>query len=239
MFRFILCEMNLLKTYLTDFVSLLFPDNCVCCNRLLTMSQNHICSICEDELPYTKENLKNHYLADKLMAIQPILGVFSALYYHPENTVGAILNQLKYRQRKELGFFLGKILANELRSFTLDVDLILPVPLHATKLAKRGYNQSELLVQELSKQLAIPMDTEHLIRIENTKSQTKKSRQERYKTMQNVFQVKEQEFVQGKSILLIDDVVTTGATMLSCAEVLFQSGVKSVTFATAAKPYPF
>lgn len=231
--------MSTLKTYFNDFVSLLFPNTCAACSELLTSHQNYLCSFCIKDLPHTNEDFTNHYLANKLMAIQPISGVFSALYYHPENTVGALFNQFKYKQRSDLGIFLGQLLAKELLKFELSIDKIVPVPLHPTKQAKRGYNQAELLAKQISKQLNVPIDVEHFIRIQNTKSQTKKSRQQRYETMRNVFQVKNESVFQGKSILLVDDIVTTGATMLSCAEVLFEAGAKSVTLVTVAKPYPF
>lgn len=231
--------MNVVKTYWNDFIALLFPNTCASCTELLTSQQNYICSFCETSLPYTNEDFTNHYLADKLMAIQPVSGIVSALYYHPNNTVGALLDQFKYKQRRDLGTFLGQILAKELLEFELPFDTIVPVPLHPTKQAKRGYNQAELLAREISRQINVPIDIENFIRIQNTTSQTKKSRQQRYETMQDVFQVKEPNAFQGKSILLIDDVITTGATMLSCAEVLFNADAEAVAFATVAKPYPF
>ena len=139
-------------------------------------------------------------------------------------------------QKPILGFFLGTKLGERLKVSALysDIDTIIPVPLHLKKFRKRGYNQSTFIAKGISAMMNIPFSETDLIRSTSTDSQTKKSRYNRYENMQGVFKVVNPELMSGKHILLVDDVVTTGATLEACANELLKSGVAKVSIAAIA-----
>lgn len=135
-----------------------------------------------------------------------------------------MVHQLKYKGRKDVGVFLGRLYGQSLiqSPFFNDLDLIIPVPLHPKRLMKRGYNQSDQFGLGLSESMKIPMNNQLLIRSRSTETQTKKTRFSRWENVNNIFIVKDYEYLSGKKILLIDDVITTGATLESCILTLSQ-----------------
>jgi ComF family protein len=161
----------------------------------------------------------------------------SAFYsFNKEGRVQRLIHQLKYKGKKEIGFFIGKQYGVELKSSPdfNTVNTIIPVPLHPEKLKKRGYNQSEYFAKGLAAIMNTEINTTTLVREKANESQTKKSRYERWKNVEFVFQLKTTAALEGKHILLVDDVITTGATLEACANVLQQiKGVK-ISIATIA-----
>ena len=154
-------------------------------------------------------------------------------------SVQQILHALKYRSMPELGQMLGIIYGEELKTAGYDTrfDLILPVPLHAFKKKRRGYNQSEEFGKGLSKALSVTCSDEILMRNTSTSTQTKKSRFRRWENVKNVFEVRRPAEVDGKRILLVDDVVTTGATLEAVGQALLNSGCKELSIACIAATY--
>ena len=146
-----------------------------------------------------------------------------------------LIHHVKYRKRKDIGEYLGRLLGDRIRPFTSDYDFILPVPLHRAKEAKRGFNQSLSIVKGIAKVMDVHWQNGVLIRQKNTSSQTKKSRTERFDNMANAFRVTDTTAVDRKKIILVDDVITTGSTIIHCAEKLFHAGASDVFLASVAK----
>ena len=147
-----------------------------------------------------------------------------------------LIHSLKYDGKTEVGTFLGKLLAQQLKNseFYQDVDLVIPVPLHLKKLRTRGYNQSEYIAIGLADEMGILSSTKNLLRNKATETQTKKNRYTRFENMQDVFELKNQADLKDKHILLIDDVITTGATLEACGNVLLAGGIKKLSIAAIA-----
>lgn len=140
-----------------------------------------------------------------------------------------LMHRLKYRGKKEVGIYLGKLLGSQLAEseFFMDADVLLPVPLHPVKLKKRGYNQSQIITAGMETVMKAEMNTNVLLKSVHTSSQTRKSRYERWENVKDIFEVRNPESMENKHIILVDDVITTGATLEACAETLLDiPGVK-------------
>lgn len=160
-------------------------------------------------------------------------------FYTRGSRIRKLIHSLKYKGMKELGHELGKIYALSLQpsGYLNDIDLIIPVPLHPSKLRKRGYNQSDSISEGLSAITGIPVDTTSLSRIAGTKTQTRKSRYDRWINVEGIFRINDGEMLKGKHILLVDDVITTGSTIESCAnEILSVQGTSVSVVALAFSP---
>jgi len=147
-----------------------------------------------------------------------------------------LLHLLKYKGKKEIGEYIGKIYGEDLKKslFYSDIDVIIPVPLHPRRKRKRGYNQSEIFAKGLSESLVKPYDTRTLIRTYASETQTKKSRFRRWENVKEIFDLKDHQHLINKHILLVDDVVTTGATLEACASMLLKIPGVKVSIATIA-----
>ncbi len=146
----------------------------------------------------------------------------SFLYYTKAGRVQHIIHNFKYHNKLEVGRILGRMYAADLAKSPLfsTVEIIIPIPLHWSKMKIRGFNQSEIIAHAMAGNLNAKVETEVLIRLYATETQTKKSRIERVENVSGKFQLKNPEKIEGKHILLLDDVITTGSTMESCAELL-------------------
>ena len=144
------------------------------------------------------------------------------------------MHALKYKGRKEAGIYLGKLFGMELSTSPLfqPINLIIPVPLHPKKYHQRGFNQSQVISKGIGSAMHIPVDTGHLVRLVHTSSQTRKSRYDRWENVRSAFGLINPEELEGKHILLIDDVLTTGATLEACASVLLEAENTKVSVAT-------
>ncbi len=229
--------MNVVYEYVKDFCSLFFPELCAGCHTDLVKNEHVICTGCLYNLPYTDFHLDSGNLAAKqLYGRVPFVSCSSFLNFTKGSKVQNLMHALKYKNRQDVGLKLGEMYGRALlKSDSLkSADLIASVPLHLGKLRKRGYNQSDCFAEGLSNSLQITFDKTLLIRKVNTDTQTHKSRFERFENMKEIFAVKEPQKILGKHIILVDDVLTTGATLEACAlELLKTSGVK-VSIATIA-----
>ncbi|MGY2130749.1 ComF family protein [Hymenobacter sp. HD11105] len=229
----------MIRTTLADFVSLIFPQVCLACTESLARGEDHICTGCRAQLPYTdyhKLSPNDNPLARKFWGKLPVRHSLSYLRFLRRGRVQHLLHQLKYQGQQDVGRVLGRWYGAELSDFGLasEFDLIVPVPLHPRKLAKRGYNQSDSFAEGLSLSLNVPWNATALRRNEHTASQTRKNRTERWQNVAEVFEVAAPESVLGKRILVVDDVLTTGATLEACAAALLAAGCSQVSIATIA-----
>ena len=177
---------------LSDFISLVFPRICCGCGNTLWKHEEVICRLCEFHLPKTHfHTYRDNPVARIFYGRVPIGEAMAFLYFHKGNTVQRLIHQLKYKGRKDIGIFLGRMYGAELTgsAFPTPPDLIVPVPLHRKKYMKRGYNQSEQFAVGLSEALHIPLNRRLLTRSRYTETQTRKNRFRRWQNVRNIFQV--------------------------------------------------
>lgn len=222
---------------LNDFISLIFPQVCVSCGKSLYKNENCICTFCSYHLP------KTNFHADSANPIAKIfwgrINIFSASAYYNFGKGGKVqhlIHQLKYRGQKNIGVAIGKYYGYDLKKseFFNTVEMIIPVPLHPKKHKKRGYNQSEFFALGLAESMKAGTDFTSLYRAFESETQTKKSRFNRWKNVETVFQIKDDHQLKGKHILLVDDVITTGATLEACAQTLLMIPRVKISIATIA-----
>lgn len=222
---------------LNDFISLIFPQVCVSCGKSLYKNEHTICTYCIYHLPKTNFHLDNENPIAKIFWGRINIHSAGAFYgFNKGGRVQHLIHQLKYKGRKEVGFTVGKLYGYELKNsdYFNTVDTIIPVPLHLKKIKKRGYNQSESFAEGLAASMEVDSNFTLLYRALESETQTKKSRFNRWQNVETVFQLKDYESFKGKHILLVDDVVTTGATLEACAQTLQQIPGIKISIATIA-----
>ena len=210
---------------LHDMVNLFYPHHCLLCEKMLIESEQHICIDCLCDLPKTNYHTNKGNPARALFAGYPQVNEVTAfLFFEREGITQKLIHSLKYFGNKDLAEFLGRIAALELRDygFYASIEAIIPIPLHRKKEKKRGYNQSHLIAKGISSVYGCEINDTLVRRVMDTKSQTRKSIFERHVNVEKIFDVTDIESLYGKHVLLIDDVITTGATTSSCIEALIQ-----------------
>jgi len=198
--------------------------------------EENICSRCMLELPRSQYHLDpENALFARLNGRIPLKFAFAFFLFRKGGRVQQLLHALKYTNHPELGEMIGEVYGQELQQVNLDqkFNLIVPVPLHTSRKRKRGYNQSEEFAKGLSKSMNIPF-VDVLSRTTKTETQTNKSKLNRWQNVSEVFQVKDLNQMQGQHILLVDDVITTGATIEACAQILLAEGCSSMSIASIA-----
>ncbi len=210
-----------MNTWFHSFWSLLFPRCCVVCGSPLSRGEECLCTCCNINLPRTGFHLRKDNPVECLFwgRIPGLKRASSFLFYRKGSDFRRILHLLKYGGYKELGEVMGRYMAAELSSggFFDGVDMIIPVPLHRKKQKLRGYNQSEWIARGIASVTGIPLCAECMIREKNTETQTRKSTFERWENVEGIFRLCDTVHFEGKHVLLVDDVLTTGATIVACA----------------------
>ena len=222
---------------LNDFLSLFYPRLCLACGHALQPTREMICVQCDFKMPKTNfhENADNP-ITQKFWGRVDVQFAASMFLFRKGNPVQHLIHQLKYRSHPEVGVELGKKYGKTLAEslFFSDVDLIVPVPLHPNKLRKRGYNQSAMFADGLAEGMQRKNDNDFLTRYTASESQTHKTRMERMNVIEGMFDLEDVQTAEGKHILLVDDVLTTGATLEGCATQLLQIPNVRVSIATIA-----
>lgn len=220
------------KTFVEALLAFVYPPLCLVCKTHLAPDEQHVCTRCWRELPRLREkgeipaDLANRDGLSKLVSLWPF-----------EDEVQKVIHDFKYAGMKSLGDQIGGEMAQLLLAEPeyVQSDLIVPVPLHKTRMRQRGYNQSTILSRAISQSIQVPVESKVLMRIRNTKSQANLNAEQRQRNVDGAFQTRAPEPVVGKTILLVDDVCTTGATLSGCARALLRAGAGRVLAATAAK----
>lgn len=217
--------------------NLFYPDTCVCCDQYLLDQEKIICIECRLDLPFIETgNSTYNPLLETLKGKVIVEEGTSFLYYHPEGKVKKLIHQLKYKNNQKVGVFLGEWLGLKLLETKAynNIDYIIPVPLHKDKLRLRGYNQLTKFGETLSSILNIEYLEGILIRNTMAKTQTLKKRLDRFKSLVNNFSLINADLLKNKHVLLIDDVVTTGATLEACCNELLKVEGMKISIVTIA-----
>lgn len=224
-----MAKVNRLKSYFKDFFLLFFPETCMACDVALFEGEQYICLDCQINLPKTNFHQHKDHNLDKLFWGKiPLHKTYARYYYQKDGKVQKLIHHLKYKNQDKLGVYLGKFYANEIQNELNNdqIDYLMPIPITKKRLRSRGYNQCDKLIQGMQEVLEIPSMQGNLSRGKHKASQTKKGRFERWKNTKDEFFLSEPFLLEGKHILLIDDVITTGATMENAAKVLIDAGAK-------------
>ena len=215
---------------INDFSRLFYPNICASCGRDLYNNKNLVCWLCIKELPKTGFECHADNPAAKIFYGRlPFQQAFSWLFFNKGSVTQHLIHQLKYRKNIDLGRYLGEMMAISMISSGLynDVDVLVPLPLNKKKLLKRGFNQAMVICEGMAAALNIPIETVAVYRKKYTETQTKKSRVQRLANVEEVFDVMDGHLLENRHALLVDDVITTGATMEACGKTLLGiSGLK-------------
>ncbi|MCR5423930.1 MAG: ComF family protein [Bacteroidales bacterium] len=226
-----------LTTFLKDFWRLFFPKSCCVCGTPLVGDEEGVCTRCLLSIPLAESTLQDgNFLETRFQGRVSIEAASALLHFRKDTPSQNILHSIKYYNNYPLAKIMGRQMGHMIKdSGRFDsVDLLIPVPLHRRKERQRGYNQSLLLCQGITEVWPRPISTGNLIRTTNTKSQTHKTREERLVNMEDVFEVLHPEELENKHILLIDDVITTGATTEGCCLALLSEAHLRISIAALA-----
>ena len=221
---------------LNDFVSLLFPRCCLISNAPLARGEQHVAMAAVQKLPRFDQQRPPEALRQQLYTFAPVKHALAYYKFAKHGGVQRLLHHLKYKSCPEVGELAGMWFAHAIKSAGLreSFDLLVPVPLHAAKQRRRGYNQCDQIAKGMAEVLEIPWSHNVLTKPKHTQSQTRKSRWERSENVAQGFEVADAAAIAGLRVLLIDDVMTTGATLGVGAKVLLKNGAQEVSVAALA-----
>lgn len=219
------------------FVNIFYPSVCAACGNVLLKDELTVCTTCRYLLPKTKYEMdRDNPLAVGFFGQMPFNAVTSEFFFSKSGHVQSLIHGLKYHGARENGIFLGQEIGKSISVVPAfqHIDFIVPVPLHQRKMKIRGYNQSMVIAQGIGEVTGIPVIGDCLIRKVHTATQTKKSREQRWQNVKDIFDVVNVGKLEGKHVLLVDDVLTTGATIMAAGKALYKVRDIKVSVATAA-----
>lgn len=220
--------------FIHSIIGLIYPSVCAACGTPLFKWEKLVCTRCRSLLPKTGYELnEDNPLARLFYGRVRLKAVTACFFFSKEGKVQRLIHELKYKGNADAGVFLGQELGKTIKEAPLfeGLDYLIPVPLHPKREKERGYNQSMMIARGVNEVTGIPVGDQYLFRSVNTATQTHKSKEERWQNVKDIFEVKHAEQLEGKYVLLIDDVLTTGATLEACA--LKLSAVKGITISCA------
>ncbi len=219
--------------FLKDLFTIFYPDLCINCTQNLLQSETILCNYCKNDTPIIQ---LNNQITNLFYGKIELENIVSFLYYRKNNITQKLIHKLKYKGREDIGRFLGHWFVKESKSiaFFSDIEYIIPVPLHKSKLKARGYNQVTAFGISLSEAFNIEYCENKLVRVLNSKTQTLKKHFERFNYSDSKFKLVDNSFFENKHILLIDDVITTGATIEACCNELLKTKNIKISVASIA-----
>ena len=227
----------MIRSWLEAFMAILYPRLCPGCSNALLQHERIVCPLCKSELPLTRILDSPDNVVEKLFWGRVKLEHASSMYtFVKQGKIQHLIHAVKYKENQELGIELGRWMGHYYaNTHFAKVDILVPVPLHPKKEYQRGYNQSQLLVQGMCEVWGLPCMEKLIQRTSYTDSQTKKGRFQRWENVSNLFILNPQYSIEDKHVLLIDDVLTTGATLESCVQALLTGNNVRVSVLTLAK----
>jgi ComF family protein len=229
--------MALVKNYIDDFLHLLFPHICIGCETDVLNEDDVLCAGCLNNLPETGFISIAGNIVEKIFYGRlPVEHAGSAFYFNKDSVIQRTIIQLKYKNNQQAGNFLGRLVGQQLAKSKRfdDVDIIIPMPLNEKKLFKRGYNQDTAIVSGITSVWRKPVIENAVERTLFTETQTHKDRIARWKTMDGVFEVTQPSALKNKHVLLVDDIITTGATFEACGEAILKVPDTKLSLVTVA-----
>ena len=208
----------------TRFLDFISPRQCVVCGERLAPTERSLCSVCVLHLPRTTYQFTpdDNPMAQLFWHLTPVERAAALFFYEPHSEMARLVYDMKYHDRPDIGEDMGRLMANEMQfaRYFDGIDVLLPVPLSRKRMRQRGYNQSEQLAIGISDITHLPIVTKALRRKHFIQSQTQLSRHERQENVEDMFELCYGSLLQDKHVLLVDDICTTGATLIACVEVL-------------------
>ncbi len=223
------------KEIKNSFLHLLFPHVCNGCGSDIVSEESMLCMRCMAEMPETNFHLHANNPVEKIFwGRLSLLSATAQYYFTKESLMQHLMHQLKYKGNKELGKQLGRLMGIDLKQTNRfnNIDALIPLPLFPVKEKRRGYNQATILCEGIAEVMNIEILRDIIVRIQPTETQTKKGRIERWQNMEEKFELSKPEKIQHKHVLLVDDVVTTGATLEACGQELIQASNTKLSIAT-------
>ena len=223
---------------LSDFTSLFFPEYCLGCSSGLVKGEETLCTRCILDLPRTGYQFKaENPVKEKFIGRLSIKHATAFLKFRKTGIVQHLLHQLKYNNHPEVGRKLGQFFGKEMNDIGLanEFDIIISMPLHRTRQMKRGFNQSTMFAEGLMNSLGVPYNDSAVARQVNTSTQTRKNKTERWENVNKAFSVKNPEVIKDRRVLLVDDIITTGASIEACGLELLNHGCKELSIACIAE----
>lgn len=230
--------MSIVSTIYRSILHLIYPRQCLCCKEELASTEENFCVLCKNELHLTNfENYDDASSVDKIFwGRLQLKNVFSLIFYRDNHQSRQILHQLKYNNRPDLAQYMGKMIGETIQNKPnfQSIDLLVSIPIHFKKRYTRGYNQSEEIVKGIHDCLKIPYDFELVQKMKHHESQTKKNKEERWQNVQHTFQVKDTLPAHVQHIALVDDVLTTGATLETVIHAIQEKHSVEISILTVA-----
>ncbi|MEP7321407.1 MAG: ComF family protein [Saprospiraceae bacterium] len=218
-----------------NILELFFPHICLACEEHRAIKNHLFCVRCAYEIKPTEHwQLPNNEFTQKFIGRIPLVYGASLYKFYPGGLFQKVIHKLKYQSRPEIGVHLGRIAGKQITAHWSKPDLIIPVPIHPKKMWKRGYNQAERIASGMAEILDIPILDNILVKKSMTQSQTGFHRMERMKNVENAYDVNHIQKIRSRHILLVDDVLTTGATLEACAIPLLQVADIKLSMVTLA-----
>ena len=227
----------MVKTAFKDVLHVFFPHVCTGCGSDVVERLNMLCLRCLAELPGTNFfGQSDNPVEQKFYGRMPVRHGAAAYYFTKDSMLEKLVYQLKYQGNKEIGFYLGKMMGEMLQNSERfqSVDAIIPLPLNKRREKKRGYNQATAIANGINAVWNKPVLDKAVVRKIYTETQTKKDRLSRWENMKNVFSIAKPELLCGKHLLLVDDVITTGASLEACGAEMLKADSVTLSIATLA-----
>lgn len=226
----------MLRSTIVSLLSLIFPRLCIMCYSETPNKGQQFCVECLINMPYTNHfKKKSNASAKKFWGRIIFEDAASLLNFYDYSDVRWMIHKLKYEGRKDIGYTLGLIVGKKMNVSTYfnSIDLIIPIPLHKEKIIKRGYNQAFYIAKGISEVIDVPIRNDVIIKCKHTRSQTRMGRIERIRNVLDSFQLMDKNGISGRHILIVDDVLTTGATIEACARKLMEADNIKISIVTA------